>query len=66
MSKTDVIRQAKKDGQQAHVATLMDLCHLKNQERPRSSRNAQDESCSEAQKEQWPQRHSVEMYLRGC
>ena len=32
LSKHEVIRQAKKGGKQAHFATLMDSCHLKNSE----------------------------------
>ena len=31
-SKSDVIRQAKKEGTTVHLANLMDLCHLKNAE----------------------------------
>ena len=31
-SKSEVIRQAKKDGQTVHFAKLMDFCHLKNAE----------------------------------
>ena len=30
--KSDVFRQAKKDGKTVHFANLMDLCHLKNAE----------------------------------
>ena len=34
-SKSEVVRQAKKDGKTVHCANLMNLCHLKNAELPK-------------------------------
>ena len=44
--KSDVIRQAKKDGKTIHFASLMDLCHLKNVGLAKLSKKIQGASCA--------------------
>ena len=46
-SKSEVVRQAKRDGKSVHFANLLDLCHLKNEEGYRAVITEQGASASQ-------------------